>query len=46
LKNLSKPTVWGFPKLLVCLHCGFTEFVLEEPELARLKDADPVREER
>ena len=46
LRNLSKPTVWGFPKLLVCLHCGFTEFVLDEPELAKLKDIDPVQEQR
>ena len=23
LKNLDKPGVWVFPKLLVCLDCGF-----------------------
>ena len=26
LKGLDKPIVWSFPKLLVCLECGFTEF--------------------
>lgn len=35
--NLDKPSVFTFPKLLVCLNCGFTEFVLETPELLRLK---------
>jgi hypothetical protein len=24
LKNLDKPCVWIFPKLLVCLDCGFS----------------------
>lgn len=39
LKNIDKPTVWVFPKLLVCLDCGFTEFVIrnaEREELAAL----------
>ena len=42
-KNLSKPSVWAFPKPLVCLNCGFTEFVLEEPELIRLRDDDSTQ---
>ena len=25
LKNVDKPTVMTFPKLLICLNCGFTE---------------------
>jgi hypothetical protein len=28
LKNLHKPTVWTFPKLLICLDCGFAECVV------------------
>ena len=42
-KNLSKPSVWAFPKLLVCLDCGFTEFVLKEAELERLRDDDSTQ---
>jgi hypothetical protein len=39
-EGLDKPAVLAFPKLLVCLHCGFTEFTLPEGELHRLaKDA-------
>lgn len=36
LKNLDKPTVWIFPRLLVCMNCGFTEFSIPEAELRRL----------
>jgi hypothetical protein len=34
LKNLDKPGVWVFPKLLVCLDCGFSRFTVPETELA------------
>jgi len=33
LKGLNKPIVWVFPKLSVCLECGFTEFTVPEREL-------------
>lgn len=36
LKNIDKPTVWIFPKLLVCLDCGFTEFVIRNAEREEL----------
>jgi len=36
LKNLDKPAVLVFPKLLLCLDCGFTEFTLKEDELLLL----------
>jgi hypothetical protein len=36
LQGLNKPIVWVFPKLLVCLNCGFTEFVVPETELQKL----------
>jgi hypothetical protein len=35
-RNLTKPTVWAFPQLLVCLNCGFTELVIPETELQLL----------
>jgi hypothetical protein len=36
LQNVDKPTVFVFPKLLVCLDCGFTEFAIPETELLLL----------
>ena len=38
LKNLDKPAVFVFPKLLLCLDCGFTEFTLRESELHLLDE--------
>ena len=36
LRNLDKPTVWLFPRLLVCMDCGFAEFNIPEDERVRL----------
>ena len=36
LKNLDKPGVWVFPKLLVCLDCGFSQSTVPARELASL----------
>jgi hypothetical protein len=36
LKNLEKPTVFVFPKLLVCMDCGFTEFAIPDTKLRLL----------
>lgn len=36
LENVNKPVVWMFPKLLVCMDCGFTELTVEENELRLL----------
>ena len=38
LAGLNKPIVWVFPKLLSCLDCGFTEFVIPNPELQRIHE--------
>jgi hypothetical protein len=35
-EGLKKPAVLVFPKLLVCMDCGFTEFFTPERELAAL----------
>lgn len=42
LKGLEKPLVWVFPKLVVCLDCGVTEFVIPETELRVLRE-DPTQ---
>ena len=36
LKNLDKPGVFLFPKVLICLGCGFSRFTTPETELALL----------
>jgi hypothetical protein len=33
LKNLDNPGVWVFPKLLVCLDCGYSHFTVPVREL-------------
>ena len=33
LKNVNKPTVMVFPKLMICWNCGFTQFTVPETEL-------------
>jgi len=38
LKGLDKPIVWVFPKLAVCLDCGFVEFAVPENERRLLKE--------
>jgi hypothetical protein len=43
LENLNKNIVWVFPKVMVCLHCGFTEFAVPERELQVLKQGFPVQ---
>ena len=40
LKGLDKPIVWVFPKLLVCLKCGTTEFAIPADELKVLAGND------
>ena len=37
LRNLDKPPVLVFPKLLVCLGCGVSKFTLPEGELGLLR---------
>lgn len=38
LKNLNKPSVLVFPKLTICLDCGFTHYTLPERELCQLRE--------
>lgn len=34
----EKPSVWAFPDVLVCLNCGFAEFVVPPNELRALSE--------
>ena len=36
VENVDKPVVWVFPKVLVCMDCGFTELTIAENELRQL----------
>jgi hypothetical protein len=36
-KGLTKPLVWVFPKLDVCLKCGSTQFTVPEEQLRDLQ---------
>jgi hypothetical protein len=40
-QNLNKPPVLVFPRLVVCLHCGFTEFTIPGSELRLLSQSTP-----
>jgi hypothetical protein len=45
LKNLDKPGVWVFPKLLlVCFNCGCSHFIVPKTELASI--AKDTREDK
>jgi len=37
LKSLDKPCVLIFPRVLVCLDCGFSRFTTPEAELGLLR---------
>jgi hypothetical protein len=36
IKNLDQPGILVFPKVLVCMDCGFSRFGVQDSELARL----------
>jgi hypothetical protein len=42
LRNLDKPAVFVFPKIVVCLDCGHTEFTMPETELRSLAEAASI----
>jgi hypothetical protein len=36
LRNIDKPGILAFPKVLVCLECGFSQFTISNTQLALL----------
>ena len=36
IRNIDRVAVWAFPKVLVCLDCGFSEFTAAETVLRAL----------
>ena len=43
-EGLTKPTVMLFPKVVICLDCGFAEFEIPEAELRQLDSREsPIR---
>ena len=41
LRNIDNPGLLVFPKLLVCLNCGFSRFTTPEDKLALLAMCSP-----
>lgn len=37
LENLDRPAVWLFPRILVCMDCGFSEFLVPEDKFQFLE---------
>jgi hypothetical protein len=40
MQNVNEPTVIVFPKLLICMKCGFMESKMAESELRLLRKAN------
>jgi hypothetical protein len=38
MKGLNIPTVWVFPRILVCLDCGQAQLTIPEAERKQLRD--------
>jgi hypothetical protein len=43
LRNAEKPGLFVFPRLLVCLDCGFSSFMTPESEVTQLARITPAR---
>lgn len=39
LRNLQRPGVWVFPKLIVCFNCGYAECRIDAAQVAQLREA-------
>jgi len=43
LKGLENPVLWVFPKLVVCLKCGYPQFTTPEKQLRVLMQGTAER---
>jgi len=43
LPNLGEPGIFVFPRVLVCLDCGLSEFVIQKRELAQILEKKLTR---
>lgn len=46
LEGLKKPIVWVFPEVLVCLNCGFAEFVVPDEQKKMLQNPEEPNHSR
>jgi hypothetical protein len=37
--GFEKPAIFIFPKIAICLQCGFAEFVMSDKELLQIRNA-------
>lgn len=37
-ENLTTPTIWAFPPVAICLHCGCAEFMVNGEPLGKLRE--------
>lgn len=44
VEGLNKITVWVFPKLQICLSCGFAAFTVPERELRALQQGSAIED--
>jgi len=44
VEGLNKITVWVFPKLQICLSCGFAAFTVPERELRALQQGSAIQD--
>jgi hypothetical protein len=46
IRNIDNPGILAFPKVLVCLDCGFSRFTASKNELALLASPPPTSNRR
>lgn len=42
LQGLEMPIVWVFPKVRICLRCGFAELIVPDAQLETLRNPETL----